>query len=185
LFRRALLVLGGYYSKESTFMRAASHLYACVAEQALDAALLRAFDIPVRDFQHRHAMLCLHVWMLLVRLRPEGKDGKLLSQLLYEDFQEDVERQVRATGLEVRVSKHLTELEKQFYGSCVAYDRALKGESGESLSTALLRNVLQAAPGKESAAARLERYVRRELACLALTESEAVMMGNVKFSKLE
>lgn len=36
--------------------------------------------------------------------------------------------------------------------------------------------------GKEGDAAALARYVRRELACLAMTPSEAVMSGNLKFS---
>lgn len=128
-------------------------------------------------------MLCLHVWMLLARLRPEGPDGKRLAQMMYDDFQEDVETRVRAAGVQVRVGKQLAELEKQFYGSCLAYDRALKGEDGaEKLSLALLRNVYQANKKKQPAAAQLERYVRREMACLAMTDSTAVLAGNLRFS---
>ena len=37
------------------------------------------------EFQHRHSMLCLHIWLLLVRLRPEGKDGKQLAQVQAAD----------------------------------------------------------------------------------------------------
>jgi hypothetical protein len=32
------------------------------------------------SFQQLHAMICLHIWLLLVRLRAEGKDGKHLAQ---------------------------------------------------------------------------------------------------------
>lgn len=32
------------------------------------------------DFQQTHSSLCLHIWLLLVRLRAEGKDGKQLAQ---------------------------------------------------------------------------------------------------------
>ena len=46
-------------------------------------------------------MLCLHVWMLLVRLRSEGKDGKALAQMVYETFQDNVEARVRAEGVKV------------------------------------------------------------------------------------
>lgn len=60
-----------------------------------------ALEVPT-DFQHVHAMLCLHVWLLLVRLRAEGKDGKRLAQMLYDDFQDDVEVRVRAAGVKVR-----------------------------------------------------------------------------------
>ena len=33
------------------------------------------------DFQAMHSLLCLHVWLLLVRLRAEGKPGKQLAQV--------------------------------------------------------------------------------------------------------
>ena len=41
------------------------------------------------------------MWMLLVRLRSEGKDGKALAQMVYELFQENVEARVRAEGVKV------------------------------------------------------------------------------------
>ena len=50
-------------------------------------------------------MLCLHMWMLLVRLRSEGKDGKDLAQMVYELFQDNVEARVRAEGVKVSCAK--------------------------------------------------------------------------------
>ncbi len=49
-----------------------------------------------------HGLLCLHVWLLLGRLRAEGKSGKQLGQQLYDNFQDDVEKRVRAAGVKVR-----------------------------------------------------------------------------------
>ena len=46
-------------------------------------------------------LLSLHVWMLLVRLRAEGPDGKNAAQLMYEEFTEDVEARLRNTGVKV------------------------------------------------------------------------------------
>lgn len=57
-------------------------------------------DLEYR-FAHIHSMLCVHVWLVLVRLRAEGKDGKELAQMLHENFQEDVEFRVRAEGVRV------------------------------------------------------------------------------------
>jgi cytochrome b pre-mRNA-processing protein 3 len=188
LLRRAFLRLGGYYSRESRLLRGADGLAACLAERADDPALAAAVQLPP-GFQAHHALMCLHVWLLLVRLRAEGAEGKDLAQMLYDSFQEDVERRVRRAGVKVRLSKQLTELEKQFYGSSMAYDKALKGEAGaggaqETLAAALQRNVYLADAGKAAAAAALERYCLRELACLAVTDSGAVMAGNVKFSEV-
>ena len=58
--------------------------------------------------------------------------------------------------------------------------QALKGE-GE-LSEAICRNVYGMDEGKRKQAQAMARYVQRELACLAMTESDAVMSGKVKFS---
>ena len=52
-------------------------------------------------FAPTYALLCLHVWLALVRLRAEGRDGRDMAQMMYEDFQEDVERRVRAEGVKV------------------------------------------------------------------------------------
>lgn len=181
VLRGAILWLGGYYSKESTLMRAAEGLYDSVTEAATDPKLFQTFEIP-SDFQHEHAVLSLHVWLILVRLRPEGKYGKELAQIFYDNFQDDLEKRVRSAGVKVKVRGQLSELEKQFYGSCMAYDKALMGEGNESLAVALLRNVYQGAEEKESAAAKLEKYAQRELACLSQTDSAAVVAGNVRFS---
>lgn len=182
LVQSVMLRLGGYYSKESRLMRAAGGLYDSVTEIAINPRFFKLFEIPAGDFQHQHAALCLHMWLLLTRLRPEGTEGKELAQLFYDNFQDDLEMRVRSAGVKVKVRGQLAELEKQFYGSCMAYDKALKKEGTETLDMALLRNVYQGADGKEAVASKLERYLQRELACLSKTDSSAVMSGNVRFS---
>jgi cytochrome b pre-mRNA-processing protein 3 len=178
--RRALLHLGGYYAAESRDMRAASCLYAAAVEAADDGALRAALALPP-GFQPAHAFLGLHVWLLLSRLRAEGAAGRGLAQALHEEFQADAEARVRAAGVRVRVGRELTELEKQFFGSALAYDRALEGgEGAEPLAAALARNVYGGAP--PAAAAAAARYARRELACLAMTDGDAVLAGNVRLS---
>lgn len=54
-----------------------------------------------KRFAHEYSMLCIHVWMLLLRLRAEAKEGADMAQMMYEDFQEDVEMRVRASGVKV------------------------------------------------------------------------------------
>lgn len=59
-----------------------------------------ALGLPDR-FAATYSLLCLHVWLLLVRLRREGDDGRELAQILYEGFQDDVELRVHAEGVKV------------------------------------------------------------------------------------
>ena len=53
------------------------------------------------NFADRYSILCIHMWLCLVRLRSEQKAGKQLAQVIYENFQEDVEMRVRAAGVKV------------------------------------------------------------------------------------
>ena len=62
-----------------------------------------AFGLEYR-FATTYSLLCLHVWLALVRLRVEAKDGKDLAQMMYDNFQEDVEIRVRAEGVKVSIS---------------------------------------------------------------------------------
>lgn len=65
-----------------------------------------AMDLEYR-FATTYSLLCLHVWLILVRLRAEGKNGKDLAQMMYENFQEDVELRVRAEGVKVHFKSGL------------------------------------------------------------------------------
>lgn len=58
--------------------------------------------------------------------------------------------------------------------------QALVGE--EELADALLRNVYLGNKQKKKDARNLEKYVRRELACLAVTEVELIKRGDVMFT---
>ena len=70
--------------------------------------------------------------------------------------------------------------------ACLPADGCLpancNADSPSPLLQALLRNVYSLDEGKAEDALLLARYVRRELACLTMTPSEAVMAGNLRFS---
>ena len=110
---------------------------AAAAHPPAPAAVL---EVPT-DFQHVHAMLCLHVWLLLVRLRAEGKDGKRLAQMLYDDFQDDVEVRVRAAGVKVRGSRG------REYDRWAGSGRV--GESGEWVAVGSDANLMVAASAND------------------------------------
>jgi len=176
-----LLRIGGFYSRQSGMQRGAKALYQTIVEQAEDRELREALGLEDR-FMSTYSLQCLHVWMILVRLRTEGDDGKDLAQIMYEDFTDDVEIRVHKEGVKVRVNKWLKELEKIFYGTCQSYERALAGET--DLVDALQRNVYGDDPTQRAHAVTLSQYIRRELDCLKLTPTEDVMKGKIMFSRL-
>ena len=73
------------------------------ADNSLDAV----FGLQ-KKFADQYGMLCIHLWMLLVRLRSEGKDGMELAQMLHEAFQDNVEARVRAEGVKVSATHQLS-----------------------------------------------------------------------------
>lgn len=200
--RRALLRLGGFYSRETSIARGARGMYDAVTAHVDNPALAGALGLRPGTFADTHALLCVHVWLLLVRLRPEGLDGKDAAQALYENFSDDVEARVRAAGVKVRVGKWLAECEKMFYGAASAYDKALGrpgvvGKEGDAssaeaapagaaaryaLTDALLRNLYAGDPANQGKAGAAADYVLRELACLAATPSDAVLSGALRFT---
>ncbi|CAI5528928.1 unnamed protein product, partial [Closterium sp. Naga37s-1] len=134
-----------------------------------------ALGLP-SQFRTHHALLVLHTWLALLRLRKEGAQGAAVGQTFYHTFNHDVERRVVAAGVKMLVSKWMRELERSFYGAAAAYDAAVApGASADALPKALWRNVFAEdasdMPSGPAAAPvqALTRYVRLELASLALT----------------
>eukprot|EP00850_Spirogloea_muscicola_P005116 SM000023S07572 [mRNA] locus=s23:215493:216932:+ [translate_table: standard] len=150
--------------------------------------LYQALGLP-KNFRTVHAVLVLHIWLCLVRLRAEGPRGAEVGQTLYDLFNHDCEKRIHAAGVKVLISKWMKELEKNFYGACSAYDDAvLPTASSDALPRALWRNIFaeddsempqgpSVAPVQE-----LAKVVRTELASLAMTDSASMLSGNIDFS---
>ena len=78
----------------------------CTLDCSADARPRPAALALPPTFAATYSLLCLHVFMLLVRLRAEGNDGADLAQILYEGFQDDVELRVHAEGVKVSAPSH-------------------------------------------------------------------------------
>lgn len=58
----------------------------------------------------------------------------------------------------MRASQKLEDLERKFYGRCMAYDASLGKDARETFAEALLRNVYDAEKDKIQASKMLERW---------------------------
>ena len=132
------------------------------------------------DFRTKHAFTCLHVWMVLRRLRKSGSEGKRVSQFFYDNFQHEVELGVHREGVRVRVNKWLRQLEDIFFGAAKAYDDAIDKHT-EDFADVLYRNLYSDKGNREYCNA-LARYTIREMVSLSMTDTEAVLSGQVKFN---
>eukprot|EP00210_Caulerpa_lentillifera_P005839 g5583.t1 len=156
-FGKLMLTIFGYYTKQSQYRRGAQNLFEALQEKSTDSKFFKIMKLD-REFPGIQAVLSLHMWLLIRRLK-EVNGGKQVSQFLYDEFLEDVEDRLRKAGVKVRFNSLLEDLEKRFYGACFAYDDALSTttSSKESLAEALVRNVYQREEKKLKAARRLEK----------------------------
>lgn len=183
---RLLLTVSLYNHKKNQLGIGGFTAYRAAVEQAESPALYVALGLEEDQFMARYHMLSQHVWLVIRRLRREGDhpDAMYFKQRFYDTFQADVERRVYHAGIQLQLGRWLKKLEGIFYASSIAYDRALDGESDESLESALLRNVFDNDKTKEQSCQRLAHYIKRELACLDLTPTQEVYRGQIRFTQL-
>lgn len=187
---RGLLTLLGAYSRKQTLRNGASVLYQGITEAAENTQLQEALGLEVGSFMAPFNLLSLHMWLIINRLHqePDSKDNKFFSHTLYHDyFYKDMERRVFAHGVQIRVGKWVDRLQKQFYGTSFAYDKAIRVEGGgqaqqAALVGALVKNMYNADASNQPWAELTARYLFRELACLDKTDAAAIYKGHVRFS---
>ncbi|CAM8879376.1 unnamed protein product [Rhodiola kirilowii] len=179
-----------FYSKQSKYIRAANVVYIRVALQVDKSAIYDVFNLE-KTFKTTFSLLVLHMWLVLRRLKEDGKEGVELGQYLYEIYNHDVEMRVSRAGVNLMLTRWMKDLEKIFYGNIVAYDKALLPEAKQDeLPNVIWRNIFsdgEASKPTEEAlhfVQAMSRYVRRESICMSLTEKDAILSGNFLFTSL-
>jgi len=174
-----LLKAMGYYSEDAKNERAASLLYVSARKQAARKEFSQYLGVK-EDFSTRFYLECLHVWMVLVRLRREGNASKQIRQDVFDRFWQDITKQIHALGVKpIALSARVRELQNAFYGAAIAYDYSL-GTNDAVLASALYRNVY----GHDCKARHLlmlTAYVRRELDVIDKMEIQEFLDANWSF----
>uniref|UniRef100_A0A1J3II50 Ubiquinol-cytochrome-c reductase complex assembly factor 1 n=1 Tax=Noccaea caerulescens TaxID=107243 RepID=A0A1J3II50_NOCCA len=190
-FRRVILKLLLFYSKQSISIRGANVIYKRIIAQVDKPAIYDVFNLE-KTFKITFSLLVLHMWLVLRRLKEDGQDGVDLGQHVYEIYNHDVELRVSKAGVNLLLSKWMKELERIFYGNVVAYDAALLPEAKPNeLQIKIWRNIFSddgvTTPDDTDlkAAKAMARYVRREVGSLSLTDKESIFSGNFSFTPLE
>ncbi|KAF8700831.1 hypothetical protein HU200_034195 [Digitaria exilis] len=188
--KRFLLTLLLFYSKQSKAIRGANVVYDRITSQVDTPAIYDVFQLE-KTFKTTFSLLVLHMWLVLRRLKEEGKDGVKFGQYIYEMYNHDVELRVSKAGVNLLLIKWMKELEKIFYGNIVKYDAAISPEAcQDDLVNVIWRNIYaeEGSEAMDAAAApavqALARYTRREATCLSLTDKDAMFSGNFKFTTL-
>eukprot|EP00051_Salpingoeca_urceolata_P014084 m.178274 g.178274 ORF g.178274 m.178274 type:complete len:317 (+) comp17979_c2_seq3:1525-2475(+) len=183
---RALGWMGGFYSRKNVLTRSARKLYLACADPQSERDLMTTCRLP-DTFQSWFLVTQLHVWMCLVRLKQEGKEGSIAYKQLVTLLWQDVEYRMSLTLDDVTVARESKrELHAMFYGLVFAYDEGLVGDD-HVLAAALWRNLCHAKKNQATMAdlAAVTSYVRREMEALDKVPTEKLLThGEIKFGKL-
>ena len=125
--------------------RPAERLYQSVLQASRQPNLYTEFEVN-DHLDSRFDMLCLHISLLMVRLRmlPESVH-KQLNQELFDRFFADMDFTLREMGVgDLGVGKRVRKMSEAFMGRLVAYTESLQKEDKAKLSLALARNIRRA-----------------------------------------
>ncbi|MBI4183763.1 MAG: ubiquinol-cytochrome C chaperone [Proteobacteria bacterium] len=162
---------------------AARSLYRAIVRQARAPAFFGALGVP-DTAEGRFETLALHAFLVLRRLKGEGRAGAGLAQALFDLMFAEIDVSLRELGVgDLGVGRKVRALAEGFYGRIRAYELGLAAEDATVLSAALRRNLYGVA-GAAAAPEALDRvagYVRREAAALAAAPLGALAAGEVRF----
>lgn len=163
--------------------RSALHLYLCCAE-------LPDYDLMMRElqlsdtFNSYFRVLQLHIWMSMVRLSQEGREGKFVRNCLVKYLWMDLDKKSRKLGQEASSTMRaegVNVISQQFKASLYAYDEGLMSDD-HVLAGALWRNLFEKNCADVHHMEAMIEYIRRQIAYLDLLDSNTLITtGVVKF----
>jgi len=173
--------------RRNPFKAVAANLYEQIVAQARQPVFYLEVAVP-DTVDGRYEMVALHAFLVMRRLKQEGKKGQELSQAVFDSMFADMDHSIREIGVgDLSVGKRIKAMAEVFYGRVIAYETALDGTRDETLSEALARNhygTLEQPPALE-VLDQMAAYIRKADAFLKAQGYEELLQGTVQFPKFE
>ena len=157
-------------------------LYASAARQAREPGFYTRLGAP-DTVEGRFEMFSLHVALLLLRLKGEGKAAAEVAQHLFETYVKSLDDALRDMGVgDVSVGKRMRKLGEAFYGRMRSCELALAARPDlAELQALMARTALEdAAAGRPDL---LAEYVSRAADGLAALPLEDLLAGKAAWPK--
>mgnify|MGYP001244145657 CR=1 FL=1 len=171
---------------------AAYRLYQSLVGQARAPQFYLDFGVP-DSLSGRFEMIVLHAFLILDRLKGEGKEAAGLAQRIFDIMFDDMDQSLRELGVgDLSVGKKIQTMASVFYGRTGAFDegvRALEQPGGTraALEAAVARNLFpDGAPDKNlsggEAVTVLTDYLLASRALLAGQPVAGFLAGEARFA---
>ena len=177
LFSSLMRYLGTQQRKQEA--RPAERLYQSILQASRQPNLYTEFQVP-DHLDNRFDMLCLHIILLMGRLRtlPESV-CKQLNQELFDRFFADMDFTLREMGVgDLGVGKRVRKMSEAFMGRLAAYTEALEKNDKAELALALARNIRRAYNCNETDR-RMADYVLESRDRLSAVSDKEMQAGEV------
>ncbi|XP_042260370.1 ubiquinol-cytochrome-c reductase complex assembly factor 1 [Thunnus albacares] len=127
----------------------------------------------------------LHVWMCLVRMRQEGREGKYMCRYIVHSMWEDVEQRSKIMGIDATHRKEGTKaMTETFYAAIFGYDEGVLADD-TVLAAALWRNLFNYQCEDPKQLELMVEYVRKQMQYIDALDGEDLMLtGEVKWRPL-
>ena len=138
--------------------RRANNLYSLAANHARHPNFYQSFQVP-DSITGRSELLCIHIYLLLERLRSESNDDEL-SQMLTEVMVKELERAYRDSGFrDLAIPKNIKRLVAGFYERAGAYKAGIRQGNRRDLAEAINHYVYTGATTVDARAENLTNYM--------------------------
>ena len=177
LFSRLMRYLGRQQRKLEE--RPAERLYQSILQASRQPKLYTEFEI--RDhLDSRFDMLCLHISLLMGRLRMLPEDvHKPLNQELFDRFFADMDFTLREMGVgDLGVGKRVRKMSEAFMGRLLAYNKSLERNNKMELALVLARNIRRSHDSND-ADRRMADYVLQSRDRLSAVGDNEMQAGTV------
>uniref|UniRef100_UPI00398F4FF7 ubiquinol-cytochrome c reductase complex assembly factor 1 isoform X1 n=2 Tax=Pristiophorus japonicus TaxID=55135 RepID=UPI00398F4FF7 len=127
----------------------------------------------------------LHVWMSLVRMKQEGREGKYMCKYIVHAMWEDLEQRGKVMGIESIVLKeNIRVMTENFYAAIFGYDEGILSDD-RVLAASLWRHLFSKQCEEPGQLELMVEYVRKQMQYLdSMNGEDLLLTGEVKWRPL-
>ena len=129
----------------------------------------------------RFDLICLHMCLIMRRLRSRTGEGDSFSQDLFDLFFKDMDRSLREMGVnDVAIPKRIQKMGNLFYGLLGKLTEAIDSGDVQALTEAIDRNIFDMK--NSQSAARLAEYTTNLVVELDQYSADRIVSGDLSFA---
>ncbi|XP_072100219.1 ubiquinol-cytochrome c reductase complex assembly factor 1 isoform X1 [Mobula birostris] len=127
----------------------------------------------------------LHVWISLVRMKQEGREGKYMCRYIVHSMWEDLQQRGKLMGIESIVLKqHIRAMTENFYAAIFGYDEGILSDD-RVLAASLWRHFFNKQCEDPRQLELMVEYVRKQIQYLdSMNGEDLLLTGEVKWRPL-